>query len=177
DGGQSAESAESSSAAAALAGYRIGDTGPGGGIVFYDAGSPQPWGRYLEAALTEERGGSRDKQAYWCRFYRDVGTSTGIGAGAANTRAMLAACSSGAATTVSGYRGGGMADWFLPSKDELNALFEQKDYVRGFVAGRYWSSSQRGAGVVWIQAFPYGDQISYDYKPDSDFYVRPVRAF
>jgi len=28
----------------------IGDTGPAGGIVFYDAGSTQPWGRYLEAA-------------------------------------------------------------------------------------------------------------------------------
>jgi alpha-tubulin suppressor-like RCC1 family protein len=34
----------------------IGDTGPGGGKVFYDAGSTQQWGRYLEAATTNLSG-------------------------------------------------------------------------------------------------------------------------
>ena len=28
---------------------KVGDVGPGGGIVFYDAGSMQWWGRFLEA--------------------------------------------------------------------------------------------------------------------------------
>tara|TARA_R110000868_G_scaffold187920_2_gene430687 strand:- start:430 stop:1071 length:642 start_codon:yes stop_codon:yes gene_type:complete len=29
--------------------FSIGDAGPGGGVVFYDAGSQQTWGRYIEA--------------------------------------------------------------------------------------------------------------------------------
>ena len=28
---------------------KVGDVGPGGGIVYYDAGSMQWWGRFLEA--------------------------------------------------------------------------------------------------------------------------------
>ena len=33
-------------------GCRVGSVGPGGGIVFYDAGSMQWWGRFLEAKTT-----------------------------------------------------------------------------------------------------------------------------
>ncbi|MCX6532985.1 MAG: hypothetical protein NTW34_02145, partial [Actinobacteria bacterium] len=47
----------------------VGDTGPGGGIVFYDAGSVQSWGRYLEAACAGWQnncdGTTADPQAEW----------------------------------------------------------------------------------------------------------------
>ena len=169
-------------AAAAPVVYRIGDRGPGGGIVFYDAGSQQPWGRYLEAAPAGWTGGGSDPRAYWCDSDTSVRTSTGIGTGAENTAALLAGCSSGASKTVSGYRGGGLADWFLPSKDELNALYGQKASAGGIAADGYWSSSQvdayraqYDAHNVWYQWFPNGLQLMYGKS--NRLLVRPVRAF
>lgn len=165
--------------------YQIGDTGPGGGIVFFDAGSVQPWGRYLEA-------GPQLDGAEWCGedWELDIpGTMTTIGSGAANTTLMVDACKAGAATSVSEFDGGGMTDWFLPSKDELNELYEQRDIVGGFGIGNagssfdaYWSSTQSDAGttgfadVAWTQYFDGGEQQGNDCKCNL-YGVRPVRAF
>jgi|GEM_PF-520475 len=159
-------------AAACLLGSEcnVGDTGPGGGIVFYDAGSDQPWGRYLEA-------GPELAPADWCddSGLDLAGTKETIGAGAANTKLITAACGSGAANTVSDYDGGGKTDWFLPSKDELNELYEQRESVGGFGAGDYWSSSQDDAYDAWYQAFADGYQGNF--LKDNAYGVRPVRAF
>jgi len=89
-------------------------------------------------------------------------------------------------------------DWFMPSKDELNAMC---NYSRnpatpaaptvlctgtqdgtfatgafGFVAAFYWSSSQGIADGAWIQHFDNGFQNGVTAKP-SILRVRPVRAF
>lgn len=84
----------------------LGDVGPGGGIVIYDAGSVQPWGRYLEMAPNGWSGNATDPKAAWCS---DTSTNipapmdTWIGAGKANTASMLAACTSGAANLAVAY--------------------------------------------------------------------------
>jgi len=170
--------AEAALKAACLVGTecRVGDTGPGGGIVFYDAGTDQPWGRYLEAAPAGWSGVD-DPEEVWCDpDDSDVlGTQETIGSGAANTKLIAAACRSGAANTLSDYDGGGKTDWFLPSKDELNPLYEQRDSVGGFGPGLYWSSSQYGAYDAWRQSFSNGNQ--YSNGKSLTFGVRPVRAF
>ena len=168
-----ASSAAATSAAAVETSgdYLVGDTGPGGGIVFYDAGSVQPWGRYLEA-------GPQLAPTDWCGddWELDVaGTKETIGAGAANTELIAAACGEGAANTVSDYDGGGKTDWFLPSKDELNELYEQRESVGGVGAGYYWSSSQDDAYGAWYQDVTYGGQYVDSKNLAND--VRPVRAF
>ncbi len=105
--------------------------------------------------------------------------ATSIGTGYPNTSALLAVCKSGdAAEQVRGYEGGGMTDWSLPSKDELNALYSYngRDQIGGFAAFYYWSSSNSYSGEGWWQHFSDGYQNA-NHGIDSTYGVRPVRSF
>lgn len=167
----------------------IGDIGPGGGVVFYDAGVRKPWGRYLEAAPAGWFGGSQDPTRTWCPttargFDAYVQTKTTIGSGPGNTRRVIQACGrKTAAGLAAAYRGGGKADWFLPSRDELTALHAQATVVGGFADEfSVWSSSQeRTKGMdtrssAWAQSFiPAGGRGAAGKQADG--WVRPVRAF
>jgi len=116
----------------------IGNTGPGGGIVFYISTTPNtaatPW-KYLEVAPTNTwSGGVADPTLGWCSntstYVASLATgattsssmSTLVGKGFFNTKMMLGNCTFGAANMAASYNGGGKSDWFLPSMDELNQL-------------------------------------------------------
>ena len=176
--------------------YALGDTGPGGGLVFLISGgltyemAPKNWGANETTGIQ------------WCSdSTNSVATGTAVGTGSANTTAMLTsaspfvACTSSAPNAVRTYAGGGFTDWFLPSQDELN---EMCNYSRnpttpptgvctgsqdgtfstgtyGFASDVYWSSSQANANDAWFQSFVGGKQNSVvKYYP---LRVRPVRAF
>ncbi len=178
--------------------YALGDIGPGGGLVFLISGglryemAPKAWG------VNETTG------IQWCSdASNSVTTSTAVGTGSANTTAMLTsaspfvACTSSAPNAVRAYTGGGLTDWFLPSKDELNAMC---NYSRnpsspalpavtcagsqngafaggayGFASGDYWSSSQGVAFSAWDQSF--NDGLQFNDVKNVTLRVRPVRAF
>jgi len=72
---------------------------------------------------------------------------------------------------------GGYSDWFLPSKDELNLMYENLKIfgVGGFADNYYWSSSEYDAGHAWFQDFD--DDIQQSYPKDWIFRVRAVWAF
>jgi len=156
----------------------LGATGPGGGKVFYVNETNATGSRYMEAALSGWNTGA-DPTMAWCNdSITSLGTfGTAIGTGKANTDLMVAGCTSGAAVTVRAYRGGGLSDWFLSSKDELNELYLQKDVVGGFTAFYYWSSSQNDAIFAWIETFDDGEQREDGSKDFRTVHVRPVRAF
>ena len=120
--------------------YKIGDTGPGGGIIFMAEGNS-----YME--VSRILGGYK-----WAR----------------------------AVKVAKDFRGGGYRDWHLPSKEELNMVYQnlQKSGVANLGTGTYWSSSLNSYRSVWVQDFSNGSQPYYhNNNKNFTFSVRAVRAF
>jgi hypothetical protein len=142
-----------------------------GGIVFYLDGN----GGGLVCAESDQ-----STNAEWGCYGTTIGgTDTSIGTGAANTAAIVAGCSeSGIAARIcndlvlNGYN-----DWFLPSKDELNLMYEnlKLNGIGGFAPNYYWSSSEGSSYDAWLQNFSNGNQGSY--RKDYSLRVRAGRAF
>ena len=75
-------------------------------------------------------------------------------------------------------------DWYLPSKEELNLMYQNKATIdatagvnggSGFASAFYWSSSESNSNSAWLQYFDGGFQR--DYGKNLTYYVRAVRAF
>ena len=69
--------------------------------------------------------------------------------------------------------------WRLPTKDELNVLYENKDEIGGFANSDYWSSTEVDNVNAWSQSFGDGFQSNYgkvNYGATGGA-VRSVRAF
>ena len=64
--------------------------------------------------------------------------------------------------------------WKLPSKDELNTLYQNSYEIGGFKNSSYWSSTQLDVNGAWYQFFFDGDQ-NYNGKYATE-YVRAIRA-
>jgi hypothetical protein len=69
-------------------------------------------------------------------------------------------------------------DWYLPSKVELNLLYNQKTVVGGLdLRNYYWSSTEYGPNYAWSQYFDDGYQSNRIGKLVTNKKVRAVRAF
>jgi len=72
------------------------------------------------------------------------------------------------------------SDWYLPSRFELNLLFQQRSAIGGFntSSGLYWSSTESSVNpetMAWEQEFKFGTQHEDDKDmPDQ---VRCIRKF
>ena len=150
----------------------------GGGIIFYIDSTG-------EHGLIADTADLRPSK-WWNGVYTVTGaTATRIGSGHGNTRKIVLSqgdsASLYAARRCWRYKGSGYKDWFLPSRDELNALYKQKDVVGGFVPGDayYWSSSETSIDHVYMQRFGDGAIFSIEkyYSVNPANFVRAIRAF
>ncbi|MBN2860524.1 MAG: DUF1566 domain-containing protein [Sphaerochaetaceae bacterium] len=160
--------------------YAVGDTGPAGGLVFYDKGQYSEGWRYLESAPPES-----EVSLQWGSHGSDLNvTSHGIGEGRGNTGRIAEAIRElemrpQGATYCEDLVIGGFDDWFLPSLDELDLIFwslAQKDLGTFQKEGYgYWSSSEFDENFAWAQGFSEG--VQGKIEKTELFLVRAVRAF
>jgi len=178
--------------------YALRDIGPAGGYIFYDKGNYYKAGftivkatgngtipvtptysdwRYLEAAPSDQ-----STSAVWGCYGEAISGADGtaVGTGEQNTIDIETGCTTPgtAADICANLSLGGYSDWFLPSKDELNLMYENLylEGVGGFADTNYWSSSELYFYLnAWVQSFGGGGQ--FDAAKKYTYQVRAVRAF
>jgi len=161
------------------AGLSVGDTGPGGGIVFYVGG-----GKYYEAAPSDWSGGADPGRTWSTGANQSAAVSgadgTAIGTGYQNSvdivnQAGNVAASCGA-VLARNYTGGGFSDWFLPSIDEIVELEAQgaiADFPVPPSLPPYLTSTEVNATTftsLWDSGTAFNRTKDYNLK------VRPIRS-
>jgi hypothetical protein len=152
--------------------YKVGDTGPGGGIIVY----------------VDEAGFENSDEDYDLGLVCLTGTCHYLEMAPFDLENMSWQQAKAAAEAFSTPSAN---DWLLPSKDALNEMckFVLGDTVNVMCNDNghgsfykddghlpYWSSYQGGDGTALIQYFASGIQ-DYYYKGENSLGVRPVRAF
>jgi hypothetical protein len=166
--------------------YRIGDTGPAGGIIFYDKGNNSGGWRYLEAApANTDRGDNTGFPSH--RSYSEI-TDRSLGAGLRNTSTYLEKLRINNVTGVTApwicdtLVCNGYDDWYLPSLDELLLMYTnlRDNRIAEFMKMQYWSStcysnSSSNPGSAYFVNFSNG-QAGITYVGDP-VHVRACRRF
>jgi len=163
--------------------YNIGDTGPGGGLIFYvDEDDEFPGWTYLEAAPVDL------SPRYWSSSSIDSpGTLKELGKGSNNTIIITLThwtenSSNNAAWACNVFTGlNNTKDWFLPTVDELELMY-QNLHLRGlgnFQTSEYWSSWVDDESANSSQAYSFNFSNGY-HRSDVKFVrnrIRPIRSF
>ena len=151
-----------------------------GGIVFYI----DETGEHGLVAAFENIVNPAPVQYYqWGCFGQLINGADGqaIGTGYQNTLDIVAGCSETpiAASEALAYESEGYSDWYLPSKEELEEIYNTighgAENIANFDTSLYWSSSEGSNFDAWDVNFIDGE--SFGYTKNNAFKVRPIRSF
>jgi hypothetical protein len=170
-------------------GCEVGDTGPGGGTIFYISPTAinastgiSTGGTYLEVAPMNWWGSASETTTAWAKAATSVaGTSAAIGSGAENTRLITTALTTNAvaAKIAADLTFGGKSDWFLPSTNEVKEIYDAlyiTGLAGGFSARNYWSSTQ-GATTSQADTYWFGSGLVSPTDKLNSYTLRPIRAY
>jgi outer membrane protein OmpA-like peptidoglycan-associated protein len=175
----------------------VGDTGPGGGVVFYVSNTSFPCGvsltdncTYLEKAPASGVSIMDWSVNYSTTLIGATAQNSAIGSGAANTAAIVAQNGTYNASTnnyeagfAQSYSNNGLSDWYLPSKDELTALYTYESNTASpdtwFIYGYFFNSStEYDATHLWgIGMWPTGQTIVNGVGKTDNNWIIAIRAF
>jgi hypothetical protein len=181
----------------------VGDIGPGGGMVFYAGArftmtgatcntncnylqwAPVSWAstQSQNASFNVPGTATTDARATLMPSNLLVGTSTSFGSGLNNTSLMANAVGSGTSSTNAAKAAllyaasdSSAGQWFLPSRDELVALYQSSVRSRGnFQALNLWSSSEVSSVNNYQVSMEQGD-VTAEARGNPKLF-RPIRAF
>ena len=157
--------------------YALRDSGPAGGLIFYDKGTYSNGWRYLEAALVDL------SSSPWSEAVAPIADAiyTGAGDGKNNTEAIINMFSFEvtAAANCKAYSINGYNDWYLPSVDELKYMCEEL-YLYGcdaFTGVEYWSSTQDNSIEPNAYTWNFSTNEGTSYTKNLQYSLRPARQF
>jgi chondroitin AC lyase len=166
--------------------HYIGEKYGGGVIIWLDEKREHGLIAATEDSKSEviwENGISRVAEHYNATPDRVVNAmGDGIGAGEMNTLLIVSQQTQDkfygefAARVAVECKLGGYGDWYLPSKSELDILFELKDEIGGFESYSYWSSTEYNVGFAWGLGFKHY-KSEFTFNKGSRNAVRCVRKF
>jgi hypothetical protein len=162
---------------------KVGDTGPGGGIVFLTPTSEgNLTGKYFEAS-----------SATWFAPFGCLRNTTPnqpfpmtqqqVGAAATNHATLRSSCADWL-TSAARYANSmtdGPEDWYLPTVNELTAMYASMSKcsrcAKTFGKNNYWSSTVPSGDSPYILDFGYAGGMVREWPKEKGAFIRAIRSF
>lgn len=157
-----------------------------GGIIFWNIKNNE-----IERGLIASSS-DQAKNIKWAnRQFTTKATEDGVFVGKNNTKKIIDALGPAgnyAAKIAFSYREGAYNEWYLPSKYELNLMFNQRYLIGEFsthpysesnACTSYWSSTETSPGKAWSQSFNTGKSSDEEAcgLDKEQAHVRAIRAY